>query len=154
MYVCEQDAEGSIWDWEREESAQNCIMRSFLISALRQLLFWQPYPGQWLRWEHQQEWKRWMCNVCEIEGLKIWAHIWEIGPWRGRQRLCPKYGWISTVVYGVTSQNTAGQHCNALRACLVAAAQTAQNKVVLFRRNPTTAYNHQHPSMAKCFGIF
>jgi len=26
--------------------------------------------------------------------------------------------------------------------------------MVLFRRNTTTAYNHQHPSMATCFGLF
>jgi len=25
--------------------------------------------------------------------------------------------------------------------------------MVLFRRNKTIAYNHQHPSMATCFGL-
>jgi len=29
-----------------------------------------------------------------------------------------------------------------------------QTEVVLFRCNTTTAYNHQHPSMATCFGLF
>jgi len=28
-----------------------------------------------------------------------------------------------------------------------------QNTIVLCRRNTTTANNHQHPSMATCFGI-
>ena len=51
------------------------------------------------------------------------------------------------------ADHTAGQHCTALLACLVAAAQTAHNKIVSFRLN-TTAYNHQHPSMATCFGSF
>jgi len=28
------------------------------------------------------------------------------------------------------------------------------NKMDLFRRNTTVTYNHQHPSMATCFGLF
>ena len=52
------------------------------------------------------------------------------------------------------AEHTAGQHYNVLLACLMADAQTAQNKMVLFRLNPTIAYNQQHPSMATCFGIF
>jgi hypothetical protein len=35
-----------VFGTEREESAENCIMKSFLISALCQLLYWQPNPGQ------------------------------------------------------------------------------------------------------------
>ena len=33
-------------------------------------------------------------------------------------------------------------------------ADTVQNKMVLFHRNTTKGYNHQHPSTATCFGLF
>jgi hypothetical protein len=29
-----------------------------------------------------------------------------------------------------------------------------QNKIVIFRLNTNVAYNHQHSSMATCFGLF